>query len=102
MMRARGLRSLVMMRAVQECESVEHEIDQKPQRDAGQQKGVGMKFLSELDRLGEKIEERHANDGTSAEAEDEMEFVLESQRDKPAGNGGAECGESDQGEGHIR
>ncbi len=50
-----------------------------------------VEFDAEVDRLGKQIEERDADDGAGAEAQDEMQFIAQPERHQSADQGAHEC-----------
>jgi hypothetical protein len=54
-----------------------------------------VKSGSELDRLGQEIEERHADDRAGAETQYEMQFVAQAERQEAAAQGARERRDGD-------
>ena len=63
--------------AVKQQQPIQGQIKKKPTRGTGKNGGCGMKLQAEIDRFRQQIEKCHADDGTCAEAQDQVQFVAQ-------------------------
>src|SRR3989344_3962070 len=68
---------MIVVMSVQYDHPIEDEIGDEAERDDGSDECRCMRPAREFERFRHEIEERDADDGTRAEAEDEVQAVLE-------------------------
>ena len=70
--------------AVKQQNSIQNQVRQETERGAGQNDRRAVKSLAEIDRFGQQIEKRDADDGAGAEPQNQMQFVVQLERQHAA------------------
>ena len=75
---------MAMRMGVKKNDSIEHQVDQESAGGNGSDRGQIVESRAQAYRFRQEIEESHADDRPGTEAEDEVQFVLEFERQKAA------------------
>jgi hypothetical protein len=84
--------------AVEPQDSVKHQIKEKAEGGPRHQGAGGGVFEAVIERFGQQIEERHADDGAGTEAENQMQLVMQPQRQQSARIRAEKCRGGDHSE----
>ena len=94
----RRIAGMRIRRAMEQQQSVEPQIQEEPERGPADHGRRGGMSGAQVERLGQQIEERDADDRAGAESEDQVQLVVQFQCEQPSGEGAREGRKGDDGE----
>ena len=82
-------------RSVKQQNPIKDQVGEEADRGERKYHGRAVEFRAEADGLGQQVEERHPDDGSGAETQYQMQFVMQPERQKSTEQCAYECGRGD-------